>query len=55
VTLQFTPADLCGLTNKGLLHPFVPPFNEFAGHKDHWYASGGVFAYFNAVNLPLLL
>ena len=52
MALQFTPADLCGLTSKGLLHPFVPPFNEFTGHKDHWYASGGVFY---TVNLPLLL
>jgi hypothetical protein len=36
VALQFTAADLCGLTDKGLLHPFVPPFNEFTGQKDHW-------------------
>ena len=37
VALQFTAADLCGLTSKGLLHPFVPPFNEIVGPKDDWY------------------
>ena len=51
VALQFTAADLCGLTNKGLLHPFLPPFTEFAGTKDHWYASGSVFAGFTDVTL----
>ena len=39
VALQFTAADLCGLTSKGLLHPFVPPFNEIAGPKDDMYVA----------------
>ena len=41
VALQFSAGDLCGFTSKGLLHPFVPPFNEIAGPKDDWYGADG--------------
>ncbi len=44
VALQFLAGDLCGLTSKGQLHPFVPPFNEIVGPKEHSYEADFCFS-----------